>query len=189
MPLAGCFAQATQPANDYIRPPAFGISFFFTDYITPQRIRSASLTEVIRNNQLAKIKDMAPGIGLTYFKGIRNHIDFAGTLNMSFVNVPLPNSSNTYDNDLLLEGDAAVNLKMLTDKHWVNPYLIVGIGASKYKNFWGAFMPLGGGIKVNFFNEAAIFITTQYRVPVTTETANYHFVHTIGIAGIIGQKK
>jgi len=50
-------------------------------------------------------------------------------------------------------------------------------------------MPLGLGLKINFFDEAHLFLTSQYRVPVTTETASYHFQHSIGIAGILGKKK
>jgi OmpA-OmpF porin, OOP family len=37
------------------------------------------------------------------------------------------------------------------------------------------------------FDEAHFFINSQYRIPVTTNTANYHFLHSIGIAGVIGK--
>ncbi len=182
-------AQSSVSTKSYIRAPALGISFFLNDYITPSRIRANSLSTVLRHRQFASFKELSPGIGLSYFKGILDHIDFAGTFNASFVNIALPGQSNTTDDNFLIEADASANIKILKDKYWVNPYLIVGVGASEFKGYYGAFMPLGGGIKINFFDEAALFINTQYRIPVTPETSNYHFVHTLGIAGILGQKK
>lgn len=176
-------------AQDDVRPPAIGISFTMHDFTTAQRIRSSSLATVFRNEQWAKIKEMSPGIAVTYFKGLEKHIDFAGTLSGSFVDYPLPGKSTGNGDNFLLEADASVNLKMFSEKYWFTPYLNVGVGASKYKGYWGAFLPLGGGIKVNFFDEASLFINTQYRVPVTQETSTYYFVNSIGISGVIGNKK
>src|SRR3712207_8643358 len=50
------------------------------------------------------------------------------------------------------------NLKMFPEKYVFTPYLNVGIGASLYGGKAGAFLPLGGGFKINLFDEAAIFI-------------------------------
>jgi outer membrane protein OmpA-like peptidoglycan-associated protein len=55
--------------------------------------------------------------------------------------------------------------------------------------YFGAFLPLGIGFQINFFDDAHFFVTSTYRVPVTTETANYHFMHQIGVAGRITEKK
>ena len=182
--LSDCFAQN----EDYIRPASIGVGFFFNDYITPGRIRSGSVSTVFREKQWASFKEMSPGLAISYFKGLRNHIDFSGTLAGSFAKVPLPDQ-NKQEEKFLLEGDASVNLKMLTDRYVFTPYLIAGVGASLYDGKAGAFIPLGGGIKVNFFDEAALFITSQYRVPVINESNNYHFFNSIGFAGIIGKKK
>lgn len=186
--ISNVFAQPASP-KDIITQSALSINFLLNDYTTPVYIRSNSLAETLRNNRFARLKNMAPGIGIGYIKGVGNHIDFSTTLNTSFVVVPLPYKPDASDNNLLLEWDASVNLKLLTNRYLFDPYLIAGIGTSKYKTYFGAFMPLGIGLKINFFNEAAILVTTQYRVPVTTQTANYHFTHSVGIAGIIGQKK
>jgi outer membrane protein OmpA-like peptidoglycan-associated protein len=172
-----------------IRQKAIGVSFILNDFVTAQRIRSTSITSVMRNDNFGKFKEMSPGLGLTYFKGLTPHIDFAGTLNMSFLRYPYPNKPAALGDALLLEADASVNLKMFTEDYLFTPYLIVGIGASQYKSKYGAFIPLGGGLKLNLYDEASLFITTQYRVPVTAENINYHFVHSLGVAGIIGRKR
>ena len=174
--------------NDEIRPPAIGISFFLNDFQTATRIRTTSLSQVLSDKKWAKIKEMSPGLAITYFKGLSKHVDFAGTLGGSFVNYPMKNRTFANDN-FLLEANATMNFKMVSEKYWVQPYLIAGVGVHKYRSYYGAFMPLGMGLKINFFDEAHLFITSQYRVPVTTETANYHFQNSIGIAGIIGKKK
>jgi len=180
---------ATHAQNeDYRRPAAIGISFFLNDFISPERIRTTSLNKVLADKSMAKMSQMSPGLAFSYFKGLTNHVDFAGTLGGSYINYPMPGKTFAGEN-FLLEANATVNLKMTSEQYWVQPYIIAGVGAHKYRTYYGAFLPLGLGVKVNFFDEAHLFITTQYRVPVTQETANYHFQHGLGIAGVIGKKK
>ena len=181
----GSFAQ-----DDEIRPAAIGVSFILNDFSTADRIRTGSLSKVLANKQWAKFKEMAPGIAITYFKGLRKHIDFAGTLAGSFVSYPLLNRPASSGDKFLLEADASVNLKMVSEKYWVQPYLIAGLGAQMYDGtYFGAFIPTGVGMKLNLFDDAHLFVNSQYRIPVTKETVNYHFFNQIGIAGRIGVKK
>jgi len=182
--LSCSFSQEVK--NAYIRKPAFGISFFFNDYLTPSRIRTTSLSSVIANKQKAKIKEMDPGIAITYFKGLANHIDLAATFAGSFVKYAAGTNSDVND-QFLSEGDVSLNFKLFPEKYWVTPYAVLGAGISKYGPHYGAFIPTGIGLKVNLFDEAHIFMNSQYRIPVTPTTASYHFMHTIGIAGIIGK--
>lgn len=172
-----------------IRQSAIGISFTLTDFLTAQQIRSGSLSEVLIEKSGAKLKDMAPGIAISYFKGLRPRIDFAAMLHGTFVDYPFPDKPPFGNNNFLLEGDASAQFKLVTEDYWVIPYLSAGLGAHMYKVYWGAFAPIGVGLRVNLFDEAGINIHSQYRIPVTHETANYHFFHSVGIYGIIGQKK
>ena len=191
--LAACialylFAPATNAQDDEIRRPALGISFFLQDFETARRIRSSSLQTVLRDKQWSDVGDMSPGLGIHYFKGLKRHLDFAATLAGTFVKYPMPGKTFSGDR-FLLAADASLNFKMVSENYWVQPYLIAGVGGHVYGKYWGAFIPLGLGLKINVFEEAQLFITSQYRVPVTTETANYHFFHNFGIAGTIGKKK
>lgn len=179
---------ANAQKGEYKRQPAIGISFFLNDFITPQRIRTTSLSQVLADKKFSKMREMAPGLAFNFFKGLTNHIDFAATLGGSFVDYPMPNRVFASDN-FLLDFSATINLKMTTEKHWVQPYIIAGVAAHKYRSYYGATLPLGLGMKVNFFDEAHLFVTSTYRVPVTTETANYNLQHSIGIASSIGKKK
>ncbi|MDQ6609856.1 MAG: hypothetical protein M3Y85_08550, partial [Bacteroidota bacterium] len=169
-----------------IREKSLGITVFMNDFITPQRLRSTSLATVIRDKTRAKFKDMSPGVAITYLKGFTSQIDFSSSLGASFVNMLLPNNSSTNDK-FLLEADALANFKLLQEQAKVNPYFIAGIGASRYSNFYGAFIPLGAGIKFNFSNETQFHLQLQYRVPVTTEANNYHIQFSLAISDLIGE--
>jgi outer membrane protein OmpA-like peptidoglycan-associated protein len=183
--LPSTFAQ-----DDEIRPMGLGISFFLNDFATANRIRTTSLNSVLRDKKWAKLREMSPGIGISYFKGLTKHVDFAGTIGGSFVTYTFNNGNtpSTTDN-FLLEGTAAVNIKLTTEKYWVQPYAILGVGAHKYLKYYGAYLPLGIGFKINFFDEVHLFVNSQYRVPVTLSTANYHFNHSIGVASPLTKKK
>lgn len=176
--------------DDEIRPAAIGVSFLLNDFKTADRIRSSSLSSVLSKGSWAKLKDMSPGVAISYFKGLRRLMDFSGTLAGTFARFDLPDRAPTSGDRFLLEADAALNFKLVSEKYWVQPYAIAGIGAQMYGGtYFGAFVPLGLGMKLNLFDEAHIFATSQYRVPVTTETAIHHFFNQIGIAGTIGKKR
>lgn len=187
--ISSCLLSTVTSAQDKpIRPTALGVSFIMNDFTTAQRIRSSSLSKVFSDKKWSKFNEMSPGLALTYFKGLTPYIDFASTLTASFVNYPLRNSKPEGSSDaLLLEGDVSANFKMFDESYWVTPYLSAGVGASKYKGYYAAFVPLGLGFKVNLFDEAAVFISSQYRIPVSYETGNYHFMYSFGIAGVIGK--
>ncbi len=187
---SAAFMPAGFGQDDAPRPAALGISFFLNDFKTADRIRSTSLNQVFANKRWARPKEMAPGIAITYFKGLTKRIDFAGTLAGSFLQYPFPNHAPFNGDKFLLAADASANLKLVSEAFWVQPYATVGVGGHMYGgHYFGAFLPLGLGLKVNFFDEAHLYSSVQYRVPVTNETANYHFFYQVGIAGRIGKKK
>ncbi|MBA2330967.1 MAG: hypothetical protein H0V91_15265 [Flavisolibacter sp.] len=182
-----CFiaSETKAQSGQYISPRSIGVSFFVNDFQTPQRIRNSSFTSVIGNKQWAKFRETSPGIAISYHEGIKNHVDFVGTLAASFVQIDIPNEDINSD-QFLLEADASFNLKMFPNNFFFTPYINAGIGLSLYNDKLGGFLPLGGGLSFNLFNESKIFINSQYRVPVNTNFNNYHFFHSVGIAGIIG---
>ena len=183
--LSYSFSQDNEK-QAYVRKPAFGISFLFNDILTAERIKANSLSSVLANKQKAKFKEMDPGIAVSYFKGLNNHLDLASTLGGSFVEYKA-GTNDEVSNRFLLEGDVSLNLKLFSEKYWFTPYASIGAGISKYGPHYGALIPVGVGLKFNLFDEAHIFLNSQYRIPVTTTTAAYHFMHSIGIAGVIGK--
>lgn len=181
------YGQATTDAPDYKRKPTVGVHFFLNDFKTASDIRSTSLNTVLERKQFGKIKEMSPGLALMYMKGINNHLDYSITASGSFVDFNLQNRPADGTERFLLEVDATVIGKMFTDRYWFIPTVNLGVGASKYGSYFGAFIPAGLGLQLNFFDEAFVLINSQYRIPIT-ETSNYHFYHSIGIAGTINKK-
>ena len=173
--------------GEWKKRPALAIHFSLTDFKTAADLRASGLGYVIRSKQFHKTGRMTAGLAVSYLEGISDHLDFMGTLNATFVDYPIPNTPAFGNNNPLLEATAMVNLKLLTDKYWFNPYLTAGVGASKYKGYYGAIIPVGVGIQIKVFDDNFILIGSQYRMPVT-ENTNYHFWHSIGIAANIRKK-
>jgi outer membrane protein OmpA-like peptidoglycan-associated protein len=186
--ILGCLQASFGQNSDYVKRPALGVHFFFDDFKGAAYIRQYSLTAALRDKQLMKFKSMSPGLAVNYINGLSKHIDFSSTLAGSFVDYPIPGHTPFGNDNFLLEGDASVNAKLLSDRYWVTPFLSAGLGGSMYKNIFGAFLPLGAGLQVNLFDDAFLLVNSQYRVPVTGNTA-YHFYHSIGFAGNIGKKR
>jgi OOP family OmpA-OmpF porin len=181
--LAPAFSQ-----DDYIQRPTLGIYFFFNDFKTAANIRATSLREVLRNSQFGKLKEMSPGLALNYMTGLSRHFDLTGTLTGSFLDYNKRDGTSLGQDKLLLEGDVSLKGKLFSNRYWVSPFLQIGAGISKYRTYWGAFIPAGMGFQVNLFDEAFFIIQAQYRVAVTSAVSN-HFFYSIGIAGNIGKKR
>lgn len=185
--VLGLFTS-TYGQNDYKKRPALGIHFVLNDFRTATDLRSNGLSSVLKTKEWHKTKNMAAGIAVSYIQGLGQHLDFSGAISGSFLNYPVPNKAATYNTSLLLEGVATANLKLLTDKYWFNPFITAGVGGSKYRGYFGAFIPVGVGLQISMWDNAFLIMNSQYRVPVTENVA-YHFYHSLGIAGSLSKKK
>jgi hypothetical protein len=188
--LALLFLQTTafSQEEDYRQDPALSINFFMIDFESATKIRNSSLSRVLANKEFGKTKTMSPGLAIAYSEGLSNQFDMSVTLAGSFVDYPRDYLPPFGQDKFLLEADASIRAKMFSNKYWFTPFLQAGVGISKYKGYYGAFLPLGVGFQVNFFDEAFLVFNSQYRVPVV-QSANYHFYHSIGLAGNIGKRK
>lgn len=175
------FASNAQMENSTnVRKSRIGFSFIANDFATAERIRTTSFASVIRNEQVGKLKEMGHGFALHYFRGFTPNIDITATFGGSFVRFPLP-GKNINSDRFLAEIDASANFKMFS-KATINPYLIAGIGASKYTNVFGAFIPVGGGVNIHLADELSLFSQLQYRLPVTPDATKHHFQVSFGVA-------
>ncbi len=173
--------------SDYKKRPSFGIHFILNDFKTAQSVRSIGLGNTINSKVWHKTNSMTAGMAISYLQGLNPHLDFAGSLSGSFLNYPNAKTP-TSDPLLLLEGTATLNLKLLSDKYILNPFLTAGIGGSKFGGYYAAFMPFGIGAQVKIVDEVYLMLNSQYRVPVT-ENASYHFYHSAGVVAPLFKKK
>ncbi len=189
----GVFAQTDIPASaskmNYKKRPTLIIHFVANDFQTAEKIRQTSLKDVLKDNQWTKLREMDYGLGLQYLQGLTNHIDFSGRLDASFTDYLFRNRPQQGDDKLLIEGDAGFNIKLLSDRYIVSPYLHAGIGGSVYDGYFAAYVPLGVGLQFNLGKgDAFIFSNAQYRVRVT-DNANNHFNFNIGVGGALTARK
>jgi outer membrane protein OmpA-like peptidoglycan-associated protein len=174
--------------RDYKKGHNLGISFFLNDFKSAADIRQNGIVNTIKEKKFFKLSQMNPGLAVNYLAGLSNHVDFIGTLGGSLLDYPSSNFTSPGSDKLLLEATGSVNLKLLTDRYAVVPFLDLGAGASQYDGHFGAFLPVGVGLQLNIADAAFLLLNSQYRVAVT-ENASYHFYHSIGIAGTIGKAK
>ncbi|OLY92609.1 hypothetical protein BUE76_12450 [Cnuella takakiae] len=175
-------AQETTTAAPSIRPANFGFGISLFDFTTASRIRQNSLSSIINSKQGAKIDDMAPGVSISYVKGIQPRLDFAASFSYASGRVYLQQSPNTARSSSFVVADASVQAKLLPEGFFMNPFVSGGVGVTVTQGYYGAILPLGAGFRFQITDEAAITLQSQYRVAVT-ESAGYHFVHGISIFG------
>ncbi len=183
------FAFSQESKYQYKKKPAFGFAFTFHDFQTAADLKNSSLNQVLKDKQWYKTGRMSPGLALSYFQGLTNHLDFMARLGGTFVSYPIPDRPQTGNDKLLAEVDANINAKLLSDKYWVSPYLTAGIGASHWGGYFGAYVPLGVGLQVNLLDQAYININAQYRAGVTSATTANHLFYSFGVAGSLFEKK
>ena len=184
--LLFCLFFTTFAQTDYVRKPSFAIHLFFDDFQTAANIRANGLSSALKNySSSGRLKG---GVGFSYIKGLSDHVDFVTTASGSIFDYPVPDKPRRGNPNFLLEIAATANVKLLTDKYFISPFLTIGAGASKYRGYYGAFIPLGVGLQFNLSDDAFILLNSQYRVPVTEQVA-YHFYHSVGVGGNLFEKK
>ncbi|WP_301924506.1 OmpA family protein [Ferruginibacter sp.] len=184
--LTFVFFINTYGQKGYVRNPSFAIHYFSDDFQTASEIRTTGLATALKNYSVSgRLKS---GLGFSYIQGISEHADFVVTGSGAFLDYPVPDKQPLGYESFLMEVAATVNVKLLTDKYFVSPFLTAGVGASMYRGYYGAFIPLGVGLQFNFSDDIFVLVNSQYRVPVTEEV-NYHFYHSIGIGANLFKKK
>jgi len=184
-------ASFAQTPVSYKKRPSLGISFFMNDMFTADRISKTSLSSVLSNNKWAKISEMTPGLAIQYFEGLTENIDFMGSLGGNFTKYPFyPKSgvSSSSNDKFLLEADANINIKLLTDKYVVVPYITLGVGASMYGGtYFAAQGNTGLGLQINI-GEGTFINTNMFYKSAISNLAVNHMGYSIGIASPLKDK-
>lgn len=186
-------ASFAQPAAiSYKKRPTLSVNFLLKDMKTADLIDHSSLASVLNNGQWTNIRDMAPGLGVSYFQGLTEHIDFMGTLGGSFVKYPFSYKSGVTppaNTRFLLEASANLNFKLLTDKYFMVPYFSWGLGAAMYGGtYYMAHMPTALGLQFNLGENT--FLTTQfgYNAKISNLATN-HLTYSLGLGSPIKERK
>lgn len=165
----------------YKKLPSIGLHFALNDFQGAADLRQSGLSNVLLNKTLGKVRRMSPGAAVSYVQGLSEQLDFSAMLSGAVLDYTVDDQVTDGSKEIFLELAATGNLKLLTDRYIVNPFLTGGIGVSSFKGSFAAFLPVGVGIQVKLSPNAFILVNSQYRVPVT-DRAGYHFFHAFGFA-------
>jgi OmpA-OmpF porin, OOP family len=144
-----------------------------------------SLSDFKANTPFAKPGDMSGGLHLGYTKSMNDHFDWRISLNGTYADSIMKGVRFQNDKSLLLEADFAIRGRMFAQGSSFQPYLLGGLGVSKYGSYYGAYLPAGIGLQVSIFRDVYILTNAQYRVGLTS-TLNSHYFYSFGLAGTIG---
>lgn len=175
----GTFIVVCAQGNGYIKPATLTVNFSGIDFKTPASLRGRPVLPAYSNFSL---KNVWAGLGISYLKGVGTKIDFVGSVNGTFLYYPFRNERGNINRTrhLLLAADAALNIKMLSDKHPLVPYITAGVGAFSYDTASGGYIPLGIGLQYNVKNKVYILLNAQYRLPIGT-LANNNLFYSLGV--------
>jgi outer membrane protein OmpA-like peptidoglycan-associated protein len=183
--INGIIAQNT----DKKLMPSVGFQISFIDFTTAQDFRTKSVSQIIREKQFGKISRMNPALTLNYMQGINDNIDFMGRMTGSILTYPFRNTISLSSlQRVYVEADANVNIKLLSNKYLIVPYVQAGLGISTFTTTFMAQIPVGVGLQFNFDDQVFVHLNSNYRVPVS-QKANYSFMHSIGINVPIVERK
>jgi hypothetical protein len=167
-----------------------GASYTLHDFNTAADLSNMSLSAIVEKGDWNKARRMSPGFALTYSQGISDHLDVMVRAGIAGLEYPRPGvaSMYNYQTKALVEADASINVKLLTEQHAVVPYISVGAGASKWGVYYSAYAPVGLGMRINLLDEAYISLQSQYRFAISGNSTK-HIFYGIGIGSSIGKKK
>ena len=186
--LGCCFLQLTAQTSQDVKPSTLVFHVFYDDFKTAQLIRTSSLKNVLDNHLWSRFGEMQMGFGVNYLKGLNKNLDFIATFDGSSTDYLFKNGTTNGSSAFLLDANVAVNLKMLSDRHKIVPYLSGGGGFSLYQGKTGFYLPAGAGIQFHFYNSAFVFTDVQYRNALTSQVNN-HFQYNIGVGASLGKRK
>ncbi|MDI9366363.1 MAG: OmpA family protein [Flavobacterium sp.] len=157
--------------------PSLGIGFNLKDFKTAGLINTKSLSDVLVNKSYAKVKEMAPGLNISYYQGLTNNIDFVATLGATFTEYNYRGKTFGSTSNFLLDLDAHLNFKLLTDNYFVVPYITAGLGTSMYRGSYFMAYSIGGtGLQFNLGEGSFLFLQSTYKYHVSEnskENLNY----------------
>ncbi|MEP6675648.1 MAG: OmpA family protein [Ferruginibacter sp.] len=182
---SGAIAQKrnlSYPSNK--KTQLFGIHFNVGDFNAAKAFSASDNT-----GSVSTVKDMALGMGLSYWKGITPKIDFSLKLNGMFYDYSAKQYGQTGKTEIGIELEPTINVRLLNDDNIWNGFLTTGLGGGLYTNHIGSYVPLGGGIQFNGKGLTYLFIQAAYRASLTKKVIPDHLFYSLGLAQSFGEDK
>jgi hypothetical protein len=192
--VSGAFAQkmqtkfnaASQKRNNSFpsnkKGQALGVHCSFSDFITPGTFKNSPKPINQSERKFPNIKDLSTGFSVSYWRGITPRIDFSGKVNTVFYDYAAIYRGASGKNEIGLELEPAVNIRPFNDDNLWAPFLTVGLGGGLYSDKVGAYVPVGGGLQLNFSGTTYLFVQGQYHFTLTKKILGDNLVWSVGFA-------
>ncbi len=179
-------AASSQTAGSLKKGRFLGVQFNLYDQPTAREIRSSGLNTVIAKESWMKMSRKQIGFSVGYNVGLNDNVDLSTRFGYASLENALTQKNLSLGYKNYFELETALNVKLLTDKYVVSPYLILGAGAATWGGYYTAYLPTGAGLQFNLFDQNFLTLQTQYRIPVTPN-ANHHLFFSLGIFSALGK--
>ena len=156
-----------------------GIHVNALDIKTPETLKSSA-----GSRTFTKIQDMDFGFSLSYWKGLTNTIDFSTRAGLIFHDYQTEdrNLINTDKQNVGVELEPTLNFRPYGDNSFIAPFITAGIGGGYYSRKFGAYLPTGLGVQLNFRSISYVFIQSQYRFALTKDVLQDNVFYSLGVA-------
>ena len=167
------------------KPTAIGIHFNALDYKTPDLWKNSN-----SSRRIASLKDMDFGLSLSYWRGLTKKVDLALKGNLGFHDYSLIDRNTlTTKNEIGVELEPTLNIRPVNDNALIAPFLTAGIGGGYYSGEFGAYVPAGAGVQVNFKSATYLMAQANYRFSLTKDMLKDHLMYSLGFVHSIREPK
>ena len=162
-----------------------GLHFNLADFNAPTGIKDPVSGKVYQT-----VSQMDKGLSISYWRGITNKVDFSAKVNAMFKDYRAIYYNNpTQGTEVGIELEPTINVRPMSDKALLAPFLTAGVGVGYYTNHFGAYIPAGVGLQLNLQSVTYFFLQAQYKFTLTKKTLGDNLFYSIGIAENIGREK
>jgi hypothetical protein len=156
-----------------------GFHFNMADFKAPNGIK-----DPVSGKVYSTVKEMDKGFSLSYWQGLTSKIDVSGKLNAMYYSKIKGYEGAT---QIAVELEPTINVRPFKDNALIAPFLTAGVGAGIYRKEFGAYIPAGVGVQVNFSSTTYIFIQAQRKFTLTKDVIPENQFYSFGIAQSIGK--
>ncbi len=153
-----------------------------SDYSFLKLAQDSSFSKAIQQKDWLKPGKKSFGVGIGYWKGLTQHIDFSGTLSGTFSNFPklFVKGDSIGQAGFTTQLDALLHFRLLKNGAAVNPFLTGGVGAGYFNKQVAAYAPIGAGLALRFSEGGMMVLQAQWRKALTDGISNDYLMYTLG---------
>ena len=178
------FGASVIAQNSGKKPALFGIHFNALDLRTASAFKDSSVS--LKN--VANLKDMDFGFGLSYWKGLTRTIDFSTKLNVNFHDYAEEDRGEYSEGQQVgIELEPTLNFRPYGDAALISPFLTAGVGGGYYSGEFGAYIPAGVGIQLNLKSTTYVMLQAAYRFTLSKDDLKDAMFYSLGVAQSIGR--